>query len=412
MRTLLIISRIAVRNLRRNKKRTLLSAIGLSVGLMVMIFALGIINGVTDQAVGNMINYEIAHIKGYPVGYLDDDIPSLDYKIENANQIVEEISTDPRFNATPRLHVTARVIVDREETFMQLVGVDVNNDPTVYKTLNALSLGEHLHADDINSVLIGELMARDLGVEVGGVIRILVRSAPGALNSRQVRVVGILNSGHPIVDRTSLIMKLGELQDLILTPDFVNEISISLSNGRKTKLVAKEIREQYPQLVWEEWIDAAEYFLKLMRVRRIIFSVIIAIMALMAAVAVSNTMIMAVHERTLEIGALRALGFQSRLIAGIFLFEGAMIGVISGLIAIIIGGSLVIWLSHHGLHFQEMDDFDTGMPLRSVIYPSTSMLSLSYTFIFGIVMTTLASWNAARKASTGEVVKALREGML
>jgi lipoprotein-releasing system permease protein len=412
MHTILIAFRIAGRNLKRNKKRTLLSAIGLSVGLMVMIFALGMINGGTDQAIDNMISYEIAHIKGYPVGYLDDEIPSLDYRIENANQIVEEINADPRFNATSRLHVTARVIVDREETFMKLVGVDPKTDLNVYKTLDALSLGRSLKSDNTNSVLMGELMARDLNVVPGDVIRILVRSAPGALNSLQVRVVGILNSGHPLVDRTSLIMKLSELQNLILTPDFVNEISITLTNGRKTKKVAKEIIHKYPQLVWEEWIDAAEYFLKLMRVRRIIFSVVIAIMALMAAVAVSNTMIMAVHERTQEIGALRALGFQSRTIAGIFLFEGALIGVISGIIAIIIGGSCVVWLSHHGIHFQELDDYDTGMPLRSVIYPSTNIVSLSSTFLFGIIMTTLASWNAARKASTGEVVKALREGML
>jgi len=411
MRDLKIATRLAFRNLRRNRKRSILTGAGLVIGLTVMIASFGMIDGIVRQSVESMVDYDIAHVRGYQKGYLDQDIPDLDYIIEDADGLRNEVDEIDNVSSTIRLSIQGRLIFKNEEAFTSIVGLDLEHEAEVYKTLTALKEGE-LIQDGVPGVMIGKRLAKSLGIELGDNITLFARSRPGALNTLRVKVKGLLYTGHSLIDANSVFLTMDQARQLVLIEDGATEIDIKTKNDDYALTLRDHLASEYPEYEWESWQDASEGFLTQMKVKRIATGIIIAVLALIAAVAVSNTMVMAVHERTMEIGALRAMGFEKKLISRMFLFEGLFIGLIAGVAALIIGSAIVLYLGKIGISLANYEDMDFGYPMANALYPKLNSDNLIWTFLFGISMTTLASWSAAKRAAKGEVVRALREGML
>jgi len=411
VRTTLIALRLALRNLRRHKRRTALTVTGLTLGLIVMIVAYAMLDGLTDQALDSYMDYETAHLRGYPHGYLDDDtFRTLDELFDHADSLCNAVASEFDVTTTVRLHIPGQLIFGKEEAFIDIIGIEPVRDREVFATLDEIQSGESF--GEQKGMLIGRKLAKDLQISVGDRATVFARSAPGALNSRRLPVIGILSTGHPTVDGHSVYLTLADAQELALIDDSANELAV-LSNDYKH---ADELRGSLLQhgfdLDWQTWEEAAAGFLSIMQIRRVSFGVIVAILALIAAVAVSNTMIMAVHERTQEIGALRAMGFERSMIGRLFLFEGISIGLLACGLALIVGSALVIWLNNVGISLALYEDMETGIPIATAFYPSLHMTNLVTATLFGLILTALASWSAAHRAQRGEVVRALREGQL
>jgi len=135
MRSLLISLRLALRNLRRNKRRTALSAIGLAMGLIVMIVAFSTLDGLSEQATESIIDYEVAHVRGFPAGYLDEDLPGLEYQIPHIDSLRKALTGLEGLRVTARLTVHGQLIAGHDEAFVDIVGADLRHDPEVYGTL-------------------------------------------------------------------------------------------------------------------------------------------------------------------------------------------------------------------------------------------------------------------------------------
>ncbi|MCB2212415.1 FtsX-like permease family protein [bacterium] len=411
MRNTLIAIRLALRNLRRQKRRTALTVSGLTMGLIVMIVAYAMLDGLTDQALDSYIQYETAHLRGFPQGYLNDDtFRTLDKLFGSADSLRDALADELDVQTTVRLHIPGQLIVGTEEAFIEIVGVDPERDRTVYATLDQLQSGESL--DHKGGVLIGRKLAKDMGLTVGDRPTLFARSAPGALNSLRLPVIGILNTGHPAVDGQSAYVSLTDAQQLALVNDSANELAVLGGNRKNADKLREQLNMHGSTLEWQTWEEAAAGFLYVMQFRRIAMSVVVAILALIAAVAVSNTMIMAVHERTQEIGALRALGFERSMIGRLFLFEGISIGLLAGVLALLFGSAIVLWLHNVGISLEAYEDVQSGIPINTSFYPSLHASNPIITLSFGLILTALASWTAAYRAQRGEVVRALREGRL
>ncbi|MBS1262831.1 MAG: Lipoprotein-releasing system transmembrane protein LolC [Calditrichaeota bacterium] len=403
--------RLALRNLRRNKRRTVFTTSGLTIGLIVMIFAYGMLDGMEEQALANTIRFESAHLRAFPAGYLDNEfMRDLDDLIPHAEQLRDSLAAEFEARATVRLHIQGQLISGREEAFVDIIGVDPERDRTVYDVLGSLSQGSSFGGED--GVLVGRKLAKDMGFAVGDRVTLFARSAPGALNSRRLPVLGLIATGNPLIDGHAVFLTLSDARAFALVEHEANEIALLFGGRGRAETVARRVRARGGSFDWQTWREAAAGFLEIVKLRRIVFGFIVALLALIAAVAVSNTMIMAVHERTMEIGALRALGFERSLIGRLFLFEGIAIGVIAGVIAVVLGGLLVTWFNHAGISLAAYEDMDIGIPMSEALYPALRWTNPVAAFVFGVLVTALASWHAARRAQKGEVVRALREGML
>jgi len=411
MRNIRIAMRLALRNLKRNRKRTALTTTGMSIGLVVMMMSLGMMDGITRQSVQSMVDYDIAHVRGYTKGYMDQDVPSLDYIIQNADQLRDEVSSQKGITSTLRFSIPGKLIYGSEEAFMNIVGLDLVHESEVFKTLESLIEGEVINGSG-PGVMIGKKLAKSFELNIGDRVTLLARSAPGAFNTLRLPIKGILYTGHSLIDANSVFISMDEARNLAIVDDGATEIDVLSRSEKYAEKLAGELRQKYPEYEWQTWKEAASGFLTHMQFKKFAQGIIIAILALVAAVAVANTMVMAVHERTMEIGALRAMGFEKGMISRMFLFEGLFIGLIAGIIGVSIGSSLVLYLGNVGISLAAYEDIDIGYPIANAMYPMLTFASVMYAFMFGLFMTTIASWGAARKAAKGEVVRALREGML
>jgi len=404
--------RLAWRNLQRNRRRTVLTSSALAIGLTVLIVQLGLLDGTDQQSINNLVAYDVAHVKAFAPGYMDQDLPGLDHTLSGVDSLLSLLDgTRDVVAATARLEMSGMLIHGGEELFTRVVGVDPVRDGDVFGTLRAVVEGRSIQ-DETPVALVGDRLASDIGLGVGDIVTLLVRSAPGALNTRTLPVVGILSSGHPKVDQFAVYVPLSLACDMALLPDAATEIAIRTERLKDSELVSRTLARIIPGPDWRAWDDLAGDFIRLARMKRTAQGIIIAVLALLAAVGIANTMIMAVHERTREIGTLRAFGFSSSLIGRIFLWEGMLIGLIAGSAAVIIGVAVVSYLGVHGISLEAYGDMDIGYPIRDAIYPVINAGSVISSFIFGLVLSLLASWGASRRAARGQVVRALREGSL
>lgn len=402
-----MVIRLAFRNLSRNRKRTILTTTGLSVGLIVLILAFGMMDGFTTDSVRLMMDYEVAHVKGYAQGYLEEDIKDLSMLIDHSNVKIDGIREDNIGRGTERLVVPGIILNGTDEGFVNIIGVDLEKDKNVYNTMNSIVVGEGLKG---NGVLIGYKLAKDMNLKVGDAVTLFLRSKPGALNTRTFKISGLLKTNHVHVDMQSAFISLNDARELAITGESATEIALKIDDYLAASSAKSELVRNFSDLEWETWEEATADVVGLMRFKKITSFFVVLVLAAVAAIAVSNTMIMAVQERSMEIGALRALGFEGKTVASIFMMEGMLIGVLSGIIAIIIGGALVMWLGNIGIGGYE--DMDYGFPVGAAIYPELRWGTIGVSFFFGVVVAMAASWNATRRVARGEVVRALREGLL
>ncbi len=404
--------RLAWRNLQRNKRRTVLTASALTVGIMVLIVSRGLLDGIDQQSIDNLITFDLAHVKAFAPGYIDQEFPDLDSVLSGVDQLIDNIDKVEGVKAsTARLEMTGQMIFGIEETFVRVIGIDTRTDPEVFGTLDAIVEGETID-DETPAALIGDRLAKDLGIKVGDLITVLVRSAPGALNPRILTISGILSSGHPKVDQFAVFIPLSLARDMALLPNSATEIAVKADRESRVKRLEEQLAAAFPDLDWRDWKELATDFLSLARMKRIGSGIVIGVLILMAAVGIANTLVISVYERTREIGALRALGFTRKQVKAIFLWEGFLIGLIAGIVAVVLGVAIVAYLSKHGISLATYGEMDIGYPVRDAIYPIVSSLSVASSFVFGLVLSLVASWGSANRAARGEVVRALREGAL
>jgi len=216
-----------------------------------------------------------------------------------------------------------------------------------------------------------------------------------------------------------VIIPLARAMESLGLENEVTEIVVRLENDDdKTILAAqnriKEIlksREEKFEVV--TWKDLAGVFLAISEMKTQRSGMIIMIMLIIASMGIINTMLMAVFERTREIGMLAALGMKKSEIMKLFIFEGGFIGAIGALLGCILGG-LVTWylevegwsITAFGETFKKMSE--AAYPVKDVYYADLTMGVLVMVFLFGVGISVLASAYPAWKAAKLDPTEALR----
>ncbi|MCP5048379.1 MAG: ABC transporter permease, partial [bacterium] len=177
--------------------------------------------------------------------------------------------------------------------------------------------------------------------------------------------------------------------------------------------VRETLKSQNEDLEVVTWKDLAGTFLAISEMKTQRSGAIIMIMLLIASLGIINTMLMAVMERTREIGMMTAMGMKKSEIMGLFIFEGGFIGIIGALLGCILGGLGAWYLEVYGWSLaafgKSMQKMSSSMyPVKDVFYADLTIDVLLMTFGFGIMISVLASFYPARKAAKMDPVDALR----
>jgi ABC-type lipoprotein release transport system permease subunit len=396
--------KLAYRNLGRNRTRSLLSALAVAVGMSLMLLMAAVLEGEMKGALQNSIRLQSGHIQVRPESYEEGQV-SLKWEdlIAEPNQLVEKISSLPQVTvATPRLVASGILTLSDESKGVQIVGIEPESDAN-RPFRDGVLAGEFLRADDREGILIGKVLADKLSLNVGDRVNLLVTTSGGDVDEQLFTIRGIYTTRTPAYDENTVFMPLAKAQTFTVTEKHASTIFVLLRDDEQAEPVAQALQSSnYQVLTWREQNALIVQFEDFGNAyMMILYLIVLGI----TATVVTNTLVMAVFERTREIGILAAIGMKGRGIMAQFLAEAALLatgGVIGGLI---IGGALVAYFTIYGFY---VGDFGiSGLLFEERIYAHLTPGNALNLTVLTYMITLVASLYPARLAARMEPVEAL-----
>lgn len=397
--------KMAYRNLLRHRRRSALSALALSIALALLLFMAAFFKGEMRSSMEDTLRLSSGHLQVRDVDYNPDKSSvAWQYLIENPSQVAEQIaSLGPVKFATPRLFASGIVSVGNDSAGVQIMGVDPASDANApYR--DGLVAGEFPSDNDRNGILIGYPLAESMGLQVGSPLNLLVNTSEGQVDEQNFIVRGIFSTGSSNYDKGIVLLPLAKAQAFSGAGNRASIIFIMLHDREQADAVAAAITG--PAFKVETWLEMNELLVLVNDFSNAYIMILNLIILGVTVTVIVNTMLMAVFERTREIGILTALGMKGRQVITLFLAEAALLalgGVVVGLLA---GWALSAYFGSVGIYFGDIGV--SGMIFGDRLYPYLMLEDVIQLTITAFVITLLASYYPAQIASRMEPVEALR----
>lgn len=406
--------KIAVRNLLRYKRRTLLTASLVTIGIVFVLLFISISGSFKNMMVGQMTDSMLGHLEVHRKGYLAsiDNLPlNLNLKMQAYKKTEGILNQQPEVEAfSPRIKFGGMFSTFVETTNIRLNGVYPDRELKTVPLLPSRVTNGTKKTLEKGEIWIPELMSKSMKVNIGDTVVIVATNKDGSVNGKQFKVSGVLESITGPGGRDGYIHIEDAMETLRMEEMEISEVAIRLKDFSRLHtfsdklegILSEEINKQgkpiYEVHTWEKlspfyniarMIDVMSFFIKLMLIAVVLISIM-------------NVMIMAVYERIREIGTIAAIGTLPGKILSMFLVEGFCLGAMGAVAGNILGIVIILILNRFGITF----DFgrQTGLVLHATI-ASSDVLVISLIVIF---ISVVASLQPAFKASRMEPINALR----
>jgi len=348
-----MLSSIALRNLSRNRRRSLLSLLVVSVGTAGLLLTAGFVRYSFDGLRDAIIQGGLGHFEVTPTTRLDGDSSASDGSnlppaFARWREIRAELESRPGVRAVGATIQFAGMATNGERT-ASFLGVSVEPDRERRMGMNVrirrgadLPEAEPVAGED--RVLLGQGLARSLGVEPGDVVTILIATTDGSLNALDLIVEGVFSTGFQEMDDRILKTHVATAQRA-LGSDGVTSLVISLEDtegAREAEQDLRQVLEGGPiPLAIRDWESRAPFYGQVRALYGGIFTFLGIIVGVLVALANSNTLLMSVLERVREFGTLLAIGTSRAQLASLVLLEALWLALLGALAGGVLGIVLV-----------------------------------------------------------------------
>jgi ABC-type lipoprotein release transport system permease subunit len=401
--------RLAWRNIWRHRRRTFLIAIGMGVTMALLVFYDGLIGGFEQAIYGNAIQLLGGNIQVHAPGYSDKAGRKPLLPLDDPDAVVRAAEAHPDVVIASKRIVTGGLVTNREGAFaITIVGVETDKEGKITPVSENISSGRYLLPDDADVIVIGRGLANAMEIEVGDRITMVGNTTHEQTRQRTMTVIGIYDVGVPSVEKGTIYISLVEAQNLFGLEGQVTEVVISLKQIGLEPGVMDAIETSTPGYEVESWETSIPDLKQTMEMKTGVMSVFGVFMLGIAAIGILNLLMMAVFERTREIGIIGALGLKPREITLLFLTEGVLIGLMGAVFGAILGTAINGILGITGLNYSQFANLTEYTALISgSIYPQLVPLKvLKHAFTVAIIAA-LAALYPAIEASRREPAEAL-----
>jgi ABC-type lipoprotein release transport system permease subunit len=415
---------LAWRNMWRNWRRTAIALTAIVLGLILLLFFDGLIKG-SDQAMfGNAVRLYGGNIQVHAPGYKAKAHRMPLLPLADADAVVQAALAQPQpvvaagiqmaDNSTPVVSAakrinTAGLITNREGTFgVSITAIEPEVEEPISLQAENIVAGRFLQPEDGDAILIGQGLADLMKLNVGDRVTLLGRSKNETMRQRTMTVIGIFDLGMTDAEKGMVFMSLAEAQSLYNLRNQATEVSITLQGVGQERTVIPALQAALPGYEVDSWETLRPEMRETMESKAVFTSIFGFIVLFIAAIGILNLMLMAVFERTREMGVLAALGMKGRRLMGLFVLEGALIGMVGAIIGGALG-MLVLWsIAQVGIDlsmYSGMGEMTALMGSR--LYPAIDLLTIVNRGIAVIFIAALASLYPAWQASRKEPAEAL-----
>jgi putative ABC transport system permease protein len=400
------ILRLAARNLRRNSNRTLVATLTVASGIVAFLLAGGFIHWIFHDMREATIHSQLGHMQIVRPGFFEKGIADpyafLLPAHSDEQKVVEQMAGV--VSVTPRLAFSG--LASFGETTISFVGEGI--DPVRERPISSritIQSGKDLNDSEQQSVLLGEGLARSLGVKPGDMIVLLATAANGSPNAIEISVAGTFATISKEYDDVALRLPITLTRKLMRVQGATSWV-VLLDQTEKTGAVVNALHSKLPADGFElvPWSMLADFYNKTVVLFSKQVSVVKFIIGLIIVLTISNTQTMSVLERTREIGTSLAIGQRRRAVMHMFLVEGVLIGVLGGGAGALLGYLLGELISLIGIPMPPPPGMARGYIGQILISPALAGEAI----VLALLTTLLASLMPAWKASRMNIVDALR----
>ncbi|AKZ65964.1 lipoprotein-releasing ABC transporter permease subunit LolE [Candidatus Palibaumannia cicadellinicola] len=390
---------------------SIISTIGISIGVMVLIIVLSAMNGF-ERELNQRILAVVAHGQIEPV----NPPPFLEW-----HKLIKRIEKLPGIvAATPYINFTSLVEHDEKQQILQIKGVD----PAQEIRLSALpyfvkNQAWHNFMADKQQIIIGQGVADNLKVKLGDWLNILISNRNIDKNITQLQykrinlqVIGIFSLSSQI-DNNFAMIPLIDAQHYLNTGKNIDGIAIKVTdifNANKLVLAAAKVTDRYVFL--SSWMDTYGDMYKDIKMIRSIIYLAMMLVILVACFNIVSTLVMAVKDKYADIAILRTLGAKDSLAYGIFLWYGLLVGIYGCIIGAISGAIIAVNLTKLVKMIENLLGYSL---LSSNIYfinflpTELHLQDILIVISTAILLSLLASWYPAQRASSIDPVHILNK---
>jgi putative ABC transport system permease protein len=411
--------KIALRNTLRHRRRTIITAVVMMAGISVFILFDSMLAGMDRMAVDNMVDYTTSSLKLRTPAYVDDIAATpLDKPLPDTAGALA-VLRGRGIAAAPRIRFVALASNYNDEIPVIADAVDPSSDTKVFKLSSKIVSGAWLSSSTPKSVVMGYLLAKELGLKVGDTVLVSAQTVNDVTNADEYNIAGLVDTPAPEVNSSGLYISLGDARALLVTPyvpgGFTTEIDAALprDSSLNAALISGEkaaaaLGPALPALRVDPIGYLAQSYLSLRNTKAKYSFILVFVVLVIAAVGIVNTILMSVYSRIREIGVLRAYGMTRGDISRLFTLEGLILGFIGSVLGVALGALFDLFMVLKGLSITSFASVMGSLPLSGVIYGEWNPRAMIIGFFFGIVVSLIAALVPARKAAKLEPTSALR----
>ena len=346
-----LLGAVAWRNLWRNGRRTWLTAGGIAFAVAMIVFAMAFQQGMYAQQIDNATSLLAAHVQIQNRGYVEQ--ARLEQTIQEITPLMRELERRPGvISVAPRVEAFALVSADERSFGAQVLGVELKRERRTVRFFDRVATGRMFAGGD--EVIVGEILARNLNVGIGGELVLLGSGKEGGVAALALEVVGIFRSGITDLDRTMIAAPLATVQEAFGLGDEAHTLAIRVERVAESARLASALNGWLPGAItarnWDEVMPDIRQGIELDRIGAwFVYGIIIIVVTF----SVVNSFIMTVFERTREFGMLRAIGMQPGRIVLMVQFEAACVWALGTALGLALVVPVVLWFASEGFYLGE-----------------------------------------------------------
>jgi ABC-type lipoprotein release transport system permease subunit len=315
------ITRMAWRNIWRNRRRTAVTTGAMALALFVTILYSGLVDGLLVNMERDLLDYEVGDIQVFARGY--QDAPSLFTSMEDAGSLVTALNR-AGLPSCARLIGTGLAAAGDSSAGVQLRGIDVERDAAVLALAGQVARGEWLSTADPAGVVLGRRLAEILEVNPGDSVVVVSQATDGSIANDLYRVRGILRGIGEAADRSAVCMTAGAFRELMSMPAGAHQVIVRRPKGMSLEAAAAAVRTAAPGRDVMTWRQLIPTLATMMDSMRGLIVVMFLIVYIAIAIVILNAMLMSVFERIREFGVLKAVGAGPGTVLSLILLESVM----------------------------------------------------------------------------------------
>lgn len=404
--SLSLLATLGWRNLWRHPRRTFVILFAIILGVWFMIISAAMMIGIVEQQLKDTIFNLTGHAQVHHPKFRDD--PAIEHSMSApGKELLAILNSNEVIKWTSRIRLPAVVTSERESRGVTLVGIDPKREAGLSFIGKPVVAGRALESVDDNGIIIGRRMAEKLETRIGKRIVIMSQDKNNEVADRGFRIVGLYQAELEATELAYVFVGLNTAQKLLGMGNDISEISLLTGSREGLEPLVSRLRVAAPELESMSWQELEPLVVTAMKFYEAFMIYWYLIIFAAMGIGLTNTMLMAVFERTREIGLFQALGMRPRYIVGQVLMETLILLIIGVVI-----GNLLGWLTTdvilvNGIDLSEFAQGTEQFNMASTMYLTLRMNDLVQINILVMILGLLASFYPAVKAARYIPVEAI-----